>query len=359
MTDFLPVTKRTISAIRSPFVIDVRTPEDIAATPTCNITPQCRLNASDLPPTCSNVRFDSEKMEIHEEDVGKLPVDKETNIIVHCYRGRRAEKVCKTLSAMGYTNLTNGKNAAYILSAITTDGNVMIRQLFDRESCTYTYLLMDKASHDAVLIDPVLELVERDMAVVSAVGAKLKYILNTHVHADHITGSGVMKAKYAAQGDQVRSVISKESTAKADKFVTHGDVLYFGEQTLQVRSTPGHTPGCVAYILNESQGHVFCGDTVLVGGCGRTDFQGGDPNTLFDSVWNELFSLPEGTVLYPGHDYKGRTCSTVGEEKRLNSRLTKPKDEFVELMNELFDGSNYPKKLDVSLPANLVCGVQD
>jgi len=340
--------KLHLSSLKNPFVVDVRRPEDVANMHSCNVVPGS-----------ADIAFDAEAKSVSSGEESKLPGDKETPIIVHCYRGNRARVMCGVLEDMGFKNLYNGKNAAYILSAFSATGNVTIRQLFDRESCTYTYLLMDNATKDAVLIDPVLELVDRDMEEVKNVGANLKYVLNTHVHADHITGSGVMKKKYGSQNITVESVISKDSGAKADILVSAGDVISFGEQTLEVTQTPGHTPGCVSYILNEQKSHVFCGDTILIGGCGRTDFQGGDASMLFDSVWNNLFTLPDETILYPAHDYKGRTCSTIGEQKRLNPRLTKSKDEFVELMNKLFDGSNYPKKLDASLPANLVCGIQD
>ena len=353
------VSKSQLAQVQNPFVIDGRKPEDVANMPPCNVAPLGRVNGVNSPKQAVNVLFDPETKSIPSSEESKLPADKDTPIIVHCYHGIRAGLMCEVLEDMGFKNLYNGKNAAYILSAFSSYSNLTIRQMFDRESCTYTYLLMDNATKSAVLIDPVLELVDRDMEELSNLGATLKYVLNTHVHADHITGSGVMKAKYAADGVTVESVISKDSTANADILVSSGDVISFGEQTLEVKNTPGHTPGCVSYVLNEQKSHVFCGDTILIGGCGRTDFQGGDAGKLFDSVWTELFTLPDETILFPAHDYKGRTCSTIGEQKRLNPRLTKPKDEFVSLMNKLFDGSNYPKKLDASLPANLICGIQD
>jgi sulfur dioxygenase len=349
------LSKRQLAEILHPFVIDVRKSEDVVEFPPSEIVPRFRINDWNVPRECVHISFDAATKSLLASEESKLPSDKDIPIIVLCYRGNRASLMCELLTDMGYNNLYNGKNLAYLQAAFSSDGNMTLRQMFDRESCTYTYLLMDNATKSAVLIDPVLELVDRDMEELNNLDATLKYVLNTHVHADHITGSGVMKAKYAEQGVTVKSIISKESGAKADKLVSSGDIIYFGEQTLEVRNTPGHTPGCVSYILNQKS-HVFCGDTILVGGCGRTDFQGGDAGLLFESVWEELFALPDTTVLYPGHDYKGRTCSTIGEQKRLNSRLTKPKDEFVALMRKLFDGSNYPQKLDVSLPANLVCG---
>ena len=234
----------------------------------------------------------------------------------------------------------------------------LIRQLFDRSSCTYTYLLLDKASKDCVLIDPVFELVERDIEVINGLGGNLKYVINTHVHADHVTGTGKIKNVYQQNGLIVKSVISATSDAKADVLVNHNDIIEFGKNKLLVKSTPGHTPGCVSYILNDAT-HIFTGDAVLIRGCGRTDFQGGDPGTLYDSVWSHILTLNPSTVIYPGHDYNGRTCTTVEEEKTHNPRLTKSKDDFISLMKNRFDGSKYPEKLDISLPANLKCGVYE
>lgn len=229
-----------------------------------------------------------------------------------------------------------------------------LRQLFDRTSCTYTYLLMCLASREAVLIDPVLELVARDLEAVEGMGAKLKYVLNTHVHADHVTGSGKLKA--AVPG--LLSVISEASGGVADVRVAHQDKVEFGNLTLVVRSTPGHTPGCVTYVLNaESGAMAFTGDALMIRGCGRTDFQGGCPATLYDSVHSQILSLPDDTKIWSAHDYSGRTVSTVGEEKKYNPRLTKSKEEFVALMHARFDGSKYPGAIDASLPANMVCGV--
>merc|ERR1712071_17594 len=149
---------------------------------------------------------------------------------------------------------------------------------------------------------------------------------------------------------------SKMSGAQADLLVGDGDIVKFGAEEVSVLGTPGHTEGCVTY-LHRTQGWAFTGDAVLIRGCGRTDFQGGSAATLYSSVWGQVFSLPEDTVLYPAHDYNGQTCSTVGEEKQFNPRLTKTKEEFVELMAGL--NLAYPKKIDESLPANMVCGLHE
>ena len=176
------------------------------------------------------------------------------------------------------------------------------RQLFDRTSCTYTYLLADTDSNEAVLIDPVIELAERDVQTVKDLGLTLKYVLNTHVHADHITGTGLLKKLVP----EIKSVISKVSGAMADIFVENGSIINFGKHQLEVVPTPGHTNGCVTYVC-KSQSCAFTGDTVLIRGCGRTDFQEGSSLTLYDSVWNNIFSLPDNFRLFPAHDYKGKS----------------------------------------------------
>merc|ERR1712236_105800 len=236
------------------------------------------------------------------------------------------------------------------MSTMSSNSNLLFRQLFDRESCTYTYLLADTVSKEAVLIDPVIELSERDVSLVKELGLNLKYVLNTHVHADHITGTGRLKKLVPG----VQSVISAKSGAEADVLVNDGDRITFGRQSLLVAETPGDTEGCVTYI-NSGAGCAFTGDTLLIRGCGRTDFQGGSADTLYSSVWSRILSLPDNTTLYPAHDYKGQTASTVGEEKRFNPRLTKTREEFITLMGNL--NLAYPKKIDMSLPANMVCGL--
>lgn len=230
--------------------------------------------------------------------------------------------------------------------------NMFFRQLFDRESSTYTYLLADSKTKEAVLIDPVIELAERDAKLVKELGLKLKYVMNTHVHADHITGTGLLKKLVPG----CKSVISEASKAKADVVVKHGDEIKFGSQKLEVRATPGHTVGCITFVSHKDK-TAFTGDALLIRGCGRTDFQGGSAETLFNSVHKQIFSLPEDFALYPAHDYKGQTTTTVAEEKQYNPRLSKPKEEFIKIMDNL--GLPYPKKIDVSLPANLVCGLYD
>ncbi|MFT4978094.1 MAG: sulfur dioxygenase [Myxococcota bacterium] len=229
---------------------------------------------------------------------------------------------------------------------------MIFRQLFDRETCTYTYLLADADSREAILIDPVREHFERDTRLLRELGLTLRYSLETHVHADHVTASGMLRAKLGS-----RSVLSSQAgTDCADILIGDGETIAFGQHTLEARHTPGHTSGCVSYVLAEG-GRVFTGDTLLVRGCGRTDFQQGDPARLYASVHEKLFSLPDETLVYPGHDYKGRTCSTVGEEKAHNPRLGggRSLEEFAMIMGNL--KLSHPAQIHIAVPANMECGL--
>ncbi|XP_042477217.1 persulfide dioxygenase ETHE1 homolog, mitochondrial [Macadamia integrifolia] len=237
---------------------------------------------------------------------------------------------------------------------------LLFRQLFEKESFTYTYLLADVAHPEkpAVLIDPVDEMVDRDMTLVNELGLKLIYAMNTHVHADHVTGTGLLKGKIPG----LKSIISKASNSKADLLIEHGDKIYFGNLFLEVRATPGHTLGCVTYVTGDGPDQpqprmAFTGDALLIRGCGRTDFQGGSSNQLYNSVHSQLFTLPKDTLVYPAHDYRGFTVSTVGEEMVYNPRLSKDEETFKNIMENL--NLAYPKMIDVAVPANMVCGLQD
>lgn len=212
------------------------------------------------------------------------------------------------------------------------------------------YLLADTVTKEAVLIDPVLEMADRDVRLVEELGLTLKYGINTHCHADHVTGTGAIKTHIPC----MKSGISAASGAKADFYFKHLDVIRFGVFEITVLATPGHTDGCCTFVC---EAMAFTGDAMLIRGCGRTDFQSGSAERLFDSVHNHIFTLPDDTIVYPGHDYKGLTSSTVGEEKRLNPRLTKAKPDFIAFMAAL--NLPYPKRIDVALPANMVCGIQD
>jgi len=232
----------------------------------------------------------------------------------------------------------------------TMASSLLFRQLFDRESCTYTYVLSDR-NRAAVIIDPVLEHVDRDARILEELGLELRWILDTHVHADHITGAGALQRRFA-----VPRAISQASGAVADRLLEDGDRIEFGDRSLEVRLTPGHTAGDVTYVLDD-QSCAFTGDALLVRGCGRTDFQEGDAHRLFHSVRERILSLPDDTRLYPAHDYLGRTVTTVREERAFNPRVGdgRSEDEFVHLMANL--GLAKPAKLDVAVPANLRGGL--
>lgn len=189
---------------------------------------------------------------------------------------------------------------------------------------------------------------DRDIQVLEELGLTLKYAINTHCHADHITGTGRLKSKLP----NVTSGIAAAAGATADLLFSPGQELRFGRHTLTVVSTPGHTAGCCSYYTTAGGGAVFTGDALLIRGCGRTDFQQGSPATLYESVHGKLFTLPPCTTVYPAHDYRGRVKSSVVEERALNPRLTKSKEGFIEVMQGL--GLPYPKKMDVAVPANMV-----
>lgn len=230
-------------------------------------------------------------------------------------------------------------------------GNFIFRQMFDNVSSTYTYLLADAAAKEAILIDPVIEHAKRDFQLVTDLKLKLKYAINTHMHADHITGTGELKSL-----SKCKSIISAASGALADIFITEEDTVDFGRYKMRVLATPGHTNGCITYYLRE-EGLAFTGDTVLIRGCGRTDFQEGSAKTLYNSVHKKIFNLPKETKLYPAHDYNGMTSTTVDEEQRLNPRLTKSLTEFIDIMDNL--KLQYPKMIDKAVPANKVCGLYE
>ena len=229
---------------------------------------------------------------------------------------------------------------------------MIFRQLIDKESSTYTYLLADPDSKEALLIDPVREQFQRDHQLIAELGLTLRYTLETHMHADHVTASGLFRQKLRSE-----SVVSINAGADcASRHVQSGDKLQLGEIVLLVIETPGHTNGCISFYL-PAQGMVFTGDALLIRGCGRTDFQQGSAGRLYDSIHHNIFKLPEETLIYPGHDYHGRTVTSVGEEKLHNPRLGggKSKIEFKSIMQGLKLG--YPRKMDEAVPANLQCGL--
>lgn len=226
---------------------------------------------------------------------------------------------------------------------------MIFRQLFETETSTYTYLLGCERSRKAIIIDPVASEVESYIELLASMNLTLIYTMETHVHADHITGAGLLREKLGS-----KSVVHRDAGAMcADLLVTDGVYLQVGDLELEVRHTPGHTGGCVSYVMAD---RVFTGDALLIGGSGRTDFQQGNAGQLYDSITQQLFSLPPDTLVYPGHDYQGNTVSTVKQETSKNARLGagRNRDEFIAIMEEL--KLAYPKFIDQALPANQACG---
>lgn len=231
---------------------------------------------------------------------------------------------------------------------------LIFRQLFDPQSSTYTYLLGDPRSGTAVLIDPVFEEARRDAALIAELGLRLAWTLETHVHADHVTAAALLRHRLGS-----RIAVSRAGGAEgADRYLGAGDVIAIGDRTLAVRATPGHTSGCLTYVLDDL-GMAFTGDCLLIRGSGRTDFQEGDARALYRSVHEQIFTLPETCLLYPAHDYRGLTVTSVGEEKRFNPRLggEVALEDFVGYMTNL--RLAHPKQIDVAVPANLRCGQSD
>ena len=227
---------------------------------------------------------------------------------------------------------------------------MIFRQLFDSTSGTYTYLLASRHGGEALIIDPVLERVERYLQLVRELDLKLVKAVDTHLHADHVTGLGALRDRthcITVMGEQTQADVVSMRVAEGDRIEIEGlrlDVLY----------TPGHTDDSYSFLLAD---RVFTGDTLLIRGTGRTDFQNGDPRAQYDSIFNKLLKLPDETLVYPAHDYKGDTVSTIGEEKFFNPRLkVKSVDEYVELMNNLKLPN--PKMMDVAVPANMHVGLR-
>jgi glyoxylase-like metal-dependent hydrolase (beta-lactamase superfamily II) len=224
---------------------------------------------------------------------------------------------------------------------------MLVRQLFDQASCSFTYLLIDEPSRHAALIDPVSEHIERDLALVRQLGAKLRYVLETHTHADHITSAAELAERTGAV-----TCASALGAACAERHLNDGDVLALGAASLRVLATPGHTGDSLSFY---AEPHVFTGDALFVRGTGRTDFQNGSATSLYESITRKLFELPDETLVFPGHDYRGHAVSSIGEERRYNPRIAgKSREEFVAIMRDLKLAP--PKLLSVAVAANLDCG---
>jgi sulfur dioxygenase len=226
---------------------------------------------------------------------------------------------------------------------------MIFRQLFDSVSGTYTYLLASRRGGEALIIDPVIEKVDRYLQLLRELDVKLVKAVDTHLHADHVTGLGALRDRthcITVMGEQTKADVVSMRLAEGEKLTIDGvslDVLY----------TPGHTDDSYSYIMRD---RVFTGDTLLIRGTGRTDFQNGDPRAQYDSIFNKLLKLPEDTLVFPAHDYKGETVSTIGEEKAFNPRLqVKSVDQYVAVMNNL--NLPNPKMMDVAVPANMKVGL--
>ncbi len=229
---------------------------------------------------------------------------------------------------------------------------MIFHQLFEAESSTYTYLLACEKTREAILIDPVLETVERDAKIIRELELKLLYTVETHVHADHITGADKLKKLF-----QSKTILSKHANIPcADILVCEGDIIKFGELQLKIFETRGHTDSCMSLYLD---GMVFTGDLLFIRGTGRTDFQQGNSKLMYQNIHQKIFSLPPDTKIYPGHDYKGMSYTTVSQELKFNPRVGggKTEEDFIKIMQELKLAD--PKKLAVAVPANLKCGAID
>ncbi len=223
-------------------------------------------------------------------------------------------------------------------------------QLFDPASSTYTYLLFDEATRDAVIIDPVDEQLERDLAMVRQYGLTLLWTVETHAHADHITSAGLLAEHTGAQTAAPQACGIRTAAMQ----LVDGDMLRFGNETIRALHTPGHTAGSMSFVWRD---HVFTGDTLLINGCGRTDFQSGSAEAMYHSLTEVLFKLPDATTVWPGHDYHGRTHSSIGAERRDNPRVAgKSLEEFKAIMAALHLPK--PKRIDEAVPANLSSGLR-
>lgn len=240
------------------------------------------------------------------------------------------------------------RNQTYTVTVLL---DVNETQDIDDRAESRSYIVADRESGEAVIIDAVIENVERDVKILKELGLTLLFALETHVHADHITAASLLKDRTGAQ--IVYGSGAAGTVTGADRFLSDGVELQFGRSSLKALATPGHTNGCTSYVL---AGAVFTGDALFIRGNGRTDLQGGSAATLFDSVSQKLFALPDDTIVYPGHDYQGRVSSTIGEEKRFNERLNLSidRDSFIEMMNKRQQPR--PAKIDIAVPANLRAG---
>jgi len=224
-----------------------------------------------------------------------------------------------------------------------------VHQLFDPVSSTFTYVLVDPVTREAAMIDAVDSQYDAYSRLLESERLKLKLVLETHTHADHITAAGELRNRTGARAAAPLSC----GIIAADLQLVDGEELRVGGETIRALATPGHTAGSMSYLWRDC---VFTGDSLLIGGCGRTDFQSGDAGALYDSITRQLYALPDATIVYPAHDYNGRTSTTIGEQKRSNKRIAgRSRDEFVRLMAEL--RLPPPRLIDVAVPANRRLGL--
>lgn len=229
---------------------------------------------------------------------------------------------------------------------------MIFRQLYDLESSTFTYIVSDSETKEGIIIDSVKENLERDLKLIRELELKILYSLETHIHADHITGT-----KQISQATGAKTVAPATSEVPcADMLISDGDLLKFGKHELRAIYTPGHTNTCMSYLVDKM---LFSGDALFIRGTGRTDFQSGSSKTLYESITTKLYQLPDDTLVYPGHDYKGMMVSTIGEEKRYNPRINSATSEaeFIDTMSKLKLAD--PKKIHEAVPANLKCGKEE
>jgi len=230
--------------------------------------------------------------------------------------------------------------------------SLICKPLFEQDSSTFTYLIADSVTREAAIIDAVDSMIDRDIALIQELELNLKFIIETHIHADHITSACPLKNTFPL-AKIVIGIENIDAEACADIMVGEGHILPIGEHEIVAIETPGHTPGCMSYLVGNQ---VFTGDALFIRSTGRCDFQGGSASMLYRSI-HKLFTLPDSTLVYPGHDYNGFTVSTIGEEKKFNTliRLDFDEETFVEKVGNL--NLEPPKKIDTAVPANHSCGL--
>eukprot|EP00752_Nemacystus_decipiens_P008946 g7988.t1 len=278
------------------------------------------------------------------------------SIFQGCRLGWSSQQTLDWAKSMGLEFLTIPATVEWVLACVESrlrKSDLIFRQLFEKESSTFTYILGDAETKEAIIIDSLDFTAERDAEIVFQMGLTPTLLLSTHVHPDYVP---FVTGKLGRMLPGTKSVLSEMSGGQADVKFRDGDKIRFGTRHVEARVTPGHTAGDATYVLDDRSA-CFTGDTLQIRGCGRTDYQGGSSKTLYSSIMNKIFTLPNDCKVYPAHDYEGRHNSTVGEEKMFNPRLTKSEEEFVSFM----DGLNLPKppgKINEPIPANMVCGIR-